>query len=173
MSFIEKILDLFCKSRVKTEYAYKSIERYAASWGLLERVPGIPLSRERSGKDNYKPLPCEQMDKNVCTYSFWSKPDNLDQVFKITYDKKKKAVYISVEFKGLEFGYVQDTKTRLETEYSKFSFTFGRENTKIEYSETSKMECMDDVIDIFRHFTKIWEECGLYDEMLDYYNMFK
>lgn len=172
MSFIEKILDLFCKSRVKTEYAYKSIESYATSWGYLERVAGVPLKRERK-EDNYKSLPCEQMDKNVCTYSFWSKPDNLEQVFKITYDKKKKAVYISVEFKGLEFGYVQDTKTRLQSEYSQFSFTFGRENTKIEYSETSKMECMDDVIDIFRHFTKIWEECGLYDEMLDYYNMFK
>lgn len=168
MSFFEVIFN----SRVKTEYAYKNFEKYATEWGYIEKVPGIPLKRERN-EDNYKSLPCEQFDKNVCTYSFWSKADGLELVFKLTYDRKKKTVYISTEFKGLDFAYVQDTKTRLQATYPQFLFTFGRDFTTISYSESSKMQCMDDVVGVFWHFMKKWEESGLYEEMLDYYNMFK
>lgn len=162
----------FFNNALKTQDVYAYLERTVSGWELPNALPGIVRYAERKD-ENYKILPCAQLDKNVCTYSFWSNADGLELTFKITYDRKKKTVYICVDFKGLDFYRLQETQEKLKNNYPKFAFAFNRESTEICYSESSKMQYMDAVETVCWHFVDEWKECGLYDELLDYYNLFK
>lgn len=163
----------FFKKSLSTKKAYAYFERFVILW----RGAGIPISQERT-EDNYKVLPCTEMTKQFCSFCFLTKMDGLELLFRVRYSKLNQQLYLYVEFKNLEFYRLAETQERLKKEYygegeHHFTFTFKPSSTEVCYAEWFNITCEDDLIRLCQNYIDAWKASGIYEEMLDYYRLFK
>ena len=158
----------FFNKAVKTKYAYAYLERSVPN---LE-IKGVPRYSERNDS-NYKVLPCAELDKKFCTYSFWAKVGGLELEFRIRYSRLNKMLYLYVNFENLEFYRLSETQERLKEQYKGVHFKFNPKSTEVCIFEIADIKYMDDIATLCQRYVDRWNECGVYEDLLDYYNMFK